>query len=247
MQEVICGKNPVKEALRAGRPIEKIFIGKFKGVDNAIDKIIALAKEKGVPYHWADNYTLQKFAKFSQGVVAIPSGAKEYCDYREFLDIAKEKKEPAFIIILDSLEDPQNLGAILRTADAAGVHGVIIPKNRAVGVTTTVAKTSAGAVEHVKISRVANLSSTIKDLKEQGVWIVGIDHLGSNKLSEVDFNLPVAIVIGGENKGIGHLVKQHCDFMVRIPMRGKISSLNASVAAAIIMYEAYRIRKPQKF
>lgn len=246
MQDVICGKNPVKEALRADRPIQKIFIGKFKGKDNAIDKIISLAKEKGVPYHWADNYTLQKYAKFSQGVVAIAEG-KKYADYLEFLETAKEKKEPPFVLILDSIEDPQNLGAIIRTADAAGVHGVIIPKNRAAGVTPTISKTSAGAIEHVPVAQVANLSSTINELKEQGLWIVGIDHNGSNKMSEVDFNLPVAVVIGGENKGIAPLVRSRCDFIVRIPMRGKISSLNASVAAAIMMYEVYRKRKPQKF
>jgi 23S rRNA (guanosine2251-2'-O)-methyltransferase len=246
MQDVICGKNPVKEALRAGRPIQKIFIGKYKGKDNTIDKIISLAKEKGVPYHWADNFTLQKYAKFSQGVVAIASG-KEYADFWEFLEIAKEKNEPPFILILDSLEDPQNLGAIIRTADAVGIHGVIIPKNRAAGVTITVAKTSAGAIEHVKVARVANLSSTINGLKEKGLWIVGIDQNGSSKMSEVDFNMPTAIVIGGENKGISPLVKSRCDFIVRIPMRGKISSLNASVAAALIMYEAYRRRMPKKF
>lgn len=246
MQDVICGKNPVKEALRAGRKIQKIFIGKYKGADKTIEKIISLAKEKGVPYHWADNYTLQKYAKFSQGVVAIAEG-KQYNDYLEFLEDAKEKKEPAFILILDSVEDPQNLGAIVRTSDACGVHGIIIPKNRAAGVTQTVAKTSSGAIEHIKVARVANLSSTINDLKEKGLWIVGIDHNGSNKLSDVDLTLPVAIVIGGENKGIAPLVRSRCDFMVRIPMRGKISSLNASVAAAIMMYDVYRQRKPRKF
>ncbi len=246
MQDVITGKNPVKEALKAGRAIQKVFIGKFKGIDKAVDRIIELCKEKGVPYHWSDNYTLSKYAQFHQGVVAIAEG-KQYADFWDFLEIAKEKKEPPFILILDSLEDPQNFGAILRTCDAAGVHGVIIPKNRSVSLTPTVGKTSAGAMEYVKVARVANLASTINDLKEQGLWIVGIDHLGSNKMSDVDFRLPVAIVIGGENKGISHLVKSRCDFMVRIPMRGSISSLNASVAAALIMYEAYRQRAPKKF
>jgi len=246
MQEVICGKNPVKEALKAKRPISKIFIGKYKGKDAAIDRIIELAKSAGVPYSWADNYTLQKYAKFNQGVVAIAS-AKGYSDFWEFLEDAKTKNEPPFILILDSLEDPQNFGAIIRTADAAGVHGIIIPKNRAVGVTTTISKTSAGAIEHVKVARVANLSSTINELKEHGLWVVGIDALGGCKLSEVDYTMPLAIVIGGENKGVTPLVRSRCDYMVRIPMRGKIPSLNASVAAALIMYEAYRKRKPGKF
>ncbi|MFA5103884.1 MAG: 23S rRNA (guanosine(2251)-2'-O)-methyltransferase RlmB [Candidatus Margulisiibacteriota bacterium] len=246
MQDVICGKNPVKEALKADRKISKIFIGKYKGVDKNIDKIISLAKEKRVPYHWADNYTLQKYAKFSQGVVAIAEG-KSYADYHEFLADAKSKDEPPFILILDSLEDPQNFGAIVRTCDAAGVHGVIIPKNRSVSVTPTVGKTSAGAIEHVKVARVANLSSTINDLKEQGLWVVGIDHLGSNKMSEVDLKMPIAVVVGGENKGIAPLVKTRCDYIVRIPMRGKIPSLNASVAAALMLYEVYRQRLPKKF
>lgn len=246
MQDVICGKNPVKEALKAGRTIQRVYIGKYKGVDKVIDRIIDLCKEKGIHYTWADNFTLQKYAKFSQGVVAIAE-AKGYSDYLEFLEDAKEKKEPPFILILDSLEDPQNFGAIIRTCDAAGVHGIIIPKNRAVGVTPTIGRTSAGAVEHVKVARVANLSSTINALKEEGLWIVGIDHLGSNKMSEVDLKMPIAIVIGGENKGITPLVKTRCDYMVRIPMRGKIPSLNASVAAALIMYEVYRSRKPSKF
>ncbi len=246
MQEVISGKNPVKEALKAGRKIEKIFIGKFKGNDKAIDRIIELAKTNGVPYHWADNYTLSKYAKFSQGIVAIAEG-KTYSDFLELLEIAKERKEPPFIIILDSLEDPQNLGAIIRTADCAGAHGIIIPKNRAAGVTPTVGKTSSGAIEHVKIARVANLNTTVDALKREGLWIVGIDHLGSNKMSEVDLKMPIAIVIGGENKGISPLLKSNCDYIIRIPMRGKIPSLNASVAAALIMYEAYRQRKPAKF
>ncbi len=216
------------------------------GVDKAIDRIVELCKEKGVRYSWADNYTLQKYAKFSQGVVALADG-KSYDDYHDFIADAKEKGEAPFIVILDSLEDPQNFGAIVRTCDAAGVHGIIIPKDRSVSVTPTIGRTSVGAIEYVKVARVANLSSTINDLKEQGLWIVGIDALGSNKLSEVDYRLPVAIVIGGENKGIAPLVRTKCDFMVRIPMRGKISSLNASVAAALIMYEAYRMRKPSKF
>lgn len=246
MQDVISGKNPVKEALKAGRNISKIFIGKFKGVDKAIDKIISLAKERGIPYSWVDNYTLQKYSKFSQGIVALAERRK-YSDYHEFLEDAKVKNEPPFIVILDSLEDPQNFGAIIRTCDATGVHGVIIPKNRSVSVTPTIGKTSAGAIEYVKVAQVSNLSSTINDLKEQGLWIVGIDHMGSSKMSEVDLKMPIAIVVGGENKGITPLVKSRCDFIVRIPMRGKIPSLNASVAAALILYEVYRQRLPKKF
>ncbi len=246
MQDVISGKNPVKEALKAGRKIYKIFIGKFKGVDKAIDKIISLAKERDIPYSWVDNYTLQKYSKFSQGIVALAEG-KQYSDYREFLLDAKNKNEMPFIVILDSLEDPQNFGAIIRTCDAAGVHGIIIPKNRSVSVTPTIGKTSAGAIEYVKVARVANLSSTINDLKDQGLWVVGIDHLGSNKMSEVDLKMPIAIVVGGENKGITPLVKSRCDYVVRIPMKGKISSLNASVAAALMLYEVYRQRNPKKF
>lgn len=246
MLDVICGKNPVKEALRANRPIQKILIRKFKGKDSAIEKIISLAKEKKIPYHFVDGYTIAKYAEYSHGIVAIAEG-KQYEDYSEFLEDAKTTGEPPFILILDNMEDPQNLGAIIRSADACGVNGVIIPKNRAAGVTPTVGRASSGAIEHVKIAQVANLSSTINDLKENNLWVVGIDQNGHNKLSDVDFKMPTAIVIGGENKGISPLVKTRCDFMVRIPMRGKISSLNASVAAAIIMYEVFRTRKPQKF
>lgn len=246
MHEVICGKNPVKEALRADRSIQKILIRRFKGKDSAIEKIISLAKERNIPYHFVDGYTISKYAEYSHGVVAIAEG-KKYEDFWDFLEDAKKTNEQPFILILDNLEDPQNLGAIIRSADACGVNGVIIPKNRAAGVTPTVGRASSGAIEHIKIAQVANLSSTINDLKENGLWIVGIDQHGSNKLSDVDFKMPTAIVIGGENKGISPLVKTRCDFIVRIPMRGKISSLNASVAAAIIMYEVYRQRKPQKF
>jgi 23S rRNA (guanosine2251-2'-O)-methyltransferase len=239
----IEGKNPVLEALRSGRALNKILISKDIERHSAIAEILHLAKERKIPVEWLSPEILKtkSSTRSPQGVIAYAS-AKEYVDVHDLLDITRSKNEPAFYVMLDGLEDPHNLGAIIRTADASGVHGVIIPQRRAVGLTGTVAKTSAGAIEYVPVARVVNLNNTIKTLKENNIWVIGIDRDGKRSFAEIDFKLPTAIVIGGEGKGISRLVKENCDEIVSIPMKGKISSLNASVAAAVTMYEVVRQR-----
>ncbi|MFH1710374.1 MAG: 23S rRNA (guanosine(2251)-2'-O)-methyltransferase RlmB [bacterium] len=240
---LIEGRNPILEALRAGRNMNKILISNDVERHSAIAEILHLAKERKIPVEWLAPEILRtkSSTRSPQGVIAYAS-AKEYVDVHDLLDIAKSKNEPAFYVMLDGLEDPHNLGAIIRTAEASGVHGVIIPQRRAVGLTETVAKTSAGAIEYVPVARVVNLNNTIKTLKENNIWVIGIDQDGKKTFTEIDFKLPTAIVIGGEGKGLSRLVKENCDEVVSLPMKGKISSLNASVAAAVSMYEVLRQR-----
>jgi 23S rRNA (guanosine2251-2'-O)-methyltransferase len=243
MFEQIEGKNPVLEALRSGRALNKILISRDIERHSAIAEILHLAKERKIPIEWLSHEILKtkSSTRSPQGVIAYAS-AKEYVDVHDLLDITRSKNEPAFYMILDGLEDPNNLGAIIRTADASGVHGVIIPQRRAVGLTGTVAKTSAGAIEYVPVARVVNLNNAIKTLKENNVWVIGIDQDGKKSFTEVDFKLPTAIVIGGEGKGISRLVKENCDEIASIPMKGNISSLNASVAAGVVLYEVLKQR-----
>jgi 23S rRNA (guanosine2251-2'-O)-methyltransferase len=237
------GRNPILEALRSGRPINKILISKDIERHSSIAEILHLSKQKRVPIEWVtpDVIKAKSSTRSPQGIIALTS-AKDYIDIHDLMEITSSKNEPAFYVILDGLEDPHNLGAILRTADAAGAHGVIIPERRSVGLTETVAKVSAGAIEYVPVARVVNLNNAIKTLKENNIWVIGIDEEGKKLFTEIDFKLPTAIVIGGEGKGISRLVKENCDEVVSIPMKGKISSLNASVAAAVIMYEVLRQR-----
>jgi 23S rRNA (guanosine2251-2'-O)-methyltransferase len=243
VHDQIEGKNPVLEALRSGRALNRILISKDIERHSAIAEILHAAKEKNIPIEWLSPEILRtkSSTRSPQGVIAYAS-AKEYVDVHDLLDITRAKGEPAFYVMLDGLEDPQNLGAIIRTADASGVHGIVIPQRRAVGLTGTVAKTSAGAIEYVPVARVVNLNNAIKTLKENNVWVIGIDQDGKRTFAEIDFKLPTAIVIGGEGKGISRLVKENCDEVASIPMKGKISSLNASVAAAVTMYEVLRQR-----
>lgn len=239
----IEGRNSVLEALRSNRTINKILIAKGNR-EGSINKIIALARENGIVLTEVMRQKLDSISETGahQGVVAFVSQV-DYVDVNDILDEANRRGEPPFIIILDEIEDPHNFGAILRTANAAGVHGVIIPKRRSVGVTSVVSKASAGAVEYVKIARVANISNTIDFLKESGVWIYGIEANGSSIFYEENLRGAVAIVIGSEGKGIGKLVTSKCDFLLNIPMKGKITSLNASVAGAIVMYEVLKQRE----
>ena len=239
----IEGKNPVLEALRSGRALNKILISRDIERHSAIAEILHLAKERKIPVEWLSPEILRTkiSTRSPQGVIAYAS-AKEYVDVHDLLDITRSKNEPAFYMMLDGLEDPHNLGAIIRTADASGVHGVIIPQRRAVGLTGVVAKTSAGAIEYVPIARVVNLNNAIKTLKENNIWVIGIDQGGKRTFTGIDFKLPTVIVIGGEGKGLSRLVKENCDEVASIPMKGKISSLNASVAAAVAMYEVLRQR-----
>ncbi|UFJ40635.1 23S rRNA (guanosine(2251)-2'-O)-methyltransferase RlmB [Brevibacillus humidisoli] len=243
-EEWIVGKNPVIEALRSGRSINKIWIA--EGVNkNQMGPIVSLAKEHGIVITSVNRKKLEQLsgAENHQGVIASVA-AYQYVEVDELLARAKQRGEDPFLLILDELEDPHNLGSILRTADAVGAHGVVIPKRRSVGLTATVAKASAGAIEYVPVARVTNLVRTIEELKQQGVWIAGTDADASQDFREGDFAMPLALVIGSEGRGMSRLVREHCDFLYRLPMAGQVTSLNASVAAALLMYEVYRARYP---
>ena len=236
------GRNAVLELLESDRDINKIYIsdGEKHG---SINKIIALAKQKKVIINEVSKAKLNQMAQTenNQGVIAIVPPFN-YCEIEDIIELAKSKKEKPFILILDGLEDPHNLGSIIRTAETAGVHGIIIPKRRAVGVNSTVAKVSAGAVEYMKIARVNNINDAIKYLKENDVWIYGTDMNSDKFYFEEDFTSGVGIVIGSEGFGMSKLVKEKSDFLIKIPMRGKITSLNASVSAGIVMYEVVKQR-----
>ncbi|MBO8165248.1 MAG: 23S rRNA (guanosine(2251)-2'-O)-methyltransferase RlmB [Brevibacillus sp.] len=243
-EEWIVGKNPVMEALRSGRTINKIWIAEGTNKHH-MGPIYSLAKNQGVVIAVANRKKLEQLTgtEHHQGVIASVA-AYRYAEVDELLASAERKGEAPFLIILDELEDPHNLGSILRTADAVGAHGVIIPRRRSVGLTATVAKASAGAVEYVPVARVTNLVRTIEELKQQGIWIAGTDADAPQDFREGDFSIPLALVIGSEGRGISRLVREHCDFLFRLPMVGRVTSLNASVAAALLMYEVYRARRP---
>lgn len=242
MEEFIAGKHSVLEALRSGRTINKIWIAE-NAQKQLTQPIIAEAKQNGVIVQTADKRKLDQMVENvqHQGVVAQVA-AYDYVEVEDILALAKSKNEEPFILILDEIEDPHNLGSILRTADCTGVHGVIIPKRRSVGLTATVSKTSAGAVEYVRVARVTNLAQTIEQLKERGIWVAGTDVAAQQPLYKTNLNMPLALVIGNENKGMGRLIKEKCDFLLKLPMFGHINSLNASVAASVFMYEVVRQR-----
>ncbi len=236
------GRNPVLEAINSGRTIDKIIVKKGE-IEGTLKVIVAKASERGIVIQEVDKNKMAEISKSNncQGIIAF-CPAKEYVDVRDIIKIAEDKGEKPFIIILDEITDPHNLGAVLRTADASGVHGVIIPKRRAVGLTAIVSKTSAGAVEHIPVARVTNIANTIDDLKKYGIWVACAD-MDGQEYFDAPLDGAVAVVIGGEGSGVGRLVRQKCDFSVKIPMLGKISSLNASVAAGLIMYEVVRQRR----
>lgn len=241
-QDQVEGRNAVLELLETGKDINKIFI--LKGEKHgSINKIISIAKERKIVIVEVERAKLNKIAMSDnhQGVIAIVPPF-DYCEVEDILNFAKEKSEKPFILILDGIEDPHNLGSIIRTAETAGVHGIIIPKRRAATVNSTVHKVSAGAAEYVKIARVNNLNETIKFLKENDIWICGTDMDAKNYYYNEKFDGPIAIVIGSEGFGMSRLVKENCDFLVKIPMKGKITSLNASVSAGIVMYEVVKQR-----
>ncbi len=245
MSDIIEGRNPVMEALKSEREIEKILVAKGAN-QGSIKKIIAMAKDKGIPVQYVEKQFLDRQAATGahQGVMAYAS-AYEYSELEDIVFKAQAKKEDLFIIILDGIEDPHNLGAIIRTADAAGSHGVIIPKRNAAGLTSAAVKASAGAVEYVPVVRVSNIVQTIQKLKDLGVWIAAADMEGDELFSS-NMTGKIALVIGSEGKGISRLIKETCDFAVKLPMYGKIESLNASAAAAVIMYEVVRQRSQSK-
>ena len=240
--DFLSGRNPVMEALRSGRPISKLYVatGDHQG---SIREIIAFAKEKGVPVQLAESARLDAMSLGirNQGVVAMVSPVA-YSSVEEIIAVAREKQEKPCIVLLDQLKDPQNLGAVLRTVDAAGAHGVLIPQRRSCQLSASVAKASAGAIEYVKVAQIGNVARTLEELKKQGFWVVGTDPERGNNYHEVDLTGPVVIVIGDEGEGMARLTKEHCDMLVKIPMRGRVQSLNASVASAVILYEMIRQR-----
>ncbi len=241
MEDKIIGRNPVLEAIRSGRSIDKILVkkGKYEG---SIVPIIKKAKDAGIIIQETDKAKLDAVADGGnhQGVIAYVS-AYEYSTVKDILDAAKEKSEPPFVIICDRITDPHNLGAILRSANCVGAHGVIIPKRNSVGLNSIVAKTSAGAIEYTPVAKVTNIASTIDELKKEGLWIAAAD-MDGEEMYKIDLKGALGLVIGSEGEGVGRLVKEKCDFIASIPMSGEISSLNASVAAGVLMYEAHRQR-----
>lgn len=241
--EIIVGRNSVLEALKAGRSLNKILIAKGER-QGSIRDIIGQAKVLGLIVQEVEMAKLDQLAAGvrHQGVVAMAAPVA-YAELEDILTSAYGKDEPPFLVLLDELADPHNVGAILRTADATGVHGVLIPKRRSCPLTQTVAKTSAGAVEHVPVARIGNVAQTLKSLKKQGLWVVGADMDGTENYYEADLSGPVVIVVGSEGQGMGRLTKEACDFIVKIPMKGQITSLNASVACSLLLYEVLRQRE----
>ncbi|KIL72106.1 23S rRNA (guanosine(2251)-2'-O)-methyltransferase RlmB [Bacillus badius] len=242
-KEFIAGRNPVLEALRSDREINKIWIaeGAQKG---PVQQIIKKAKEKNVLVQFVPKQKIDQMSEENhQGIVASVA-AYDYAELDDLFAKAKKSGEEPFFLLLDEIEDPHNLGSIMRTADAVGVHGIIIPKRRAVGLTAAVAKASTGAIEYIPVVRVTNLARTIDELKERGVWIAGTDAKGAEDYRRFDGKMPLGLVIGSEGKGMGRLIRDKCDFLIQLPMAGRVTSLNASVAAGILMYEVYRRRHP---
>lgn len=236
---IIVGRNPVTEALKSGRDIDKLVVS---AEDGSMKKILALAKERKIPVMKAEKAALDRIApgQAHQGVCAYVS-AYAYAELEDIFRIAEERGEDPFVIVLDNLEDPHNLGAIMRSAECAGAHGIIIPKRRACGLTEVVAKASAGAIEYMPCVKVTNIAQTIEELKARGVWVAACD-MGGQEYYKADLKGKLAVVIGSEGSGISRLVKEKCDFVVSMPMMGKINSLNASNAAAVIIYEVRRQR-----
>ncbi|MBN6889646.1 23S rRNA (guanosine2251-2'-O)-methyltransferase [Cytobacillus horneckiae] len=241
--DFIIGKNPVIEALKSQRDINKIMIAEGSQ-GGQMQQVIGLAKESGVLVQFVPKKKLDQMEIGNHQGVAAQVAAYQYAEVDDLFAIAEKRNEAPFFILLDEIEDPHNLGSIMRTADAAGAHGIIIPKRRAVGLTATVAKASTGAIEYIPVARVTNLARTIDDLKSRGVWIAGTDAKGKQDFRQLDGAMPLGLVIGSEGKGMGRLIRDKCDFLVSLPMVGKVTSLNASVAAALLMYEVYRKRSP---
>ena len=244
--ETIEGRNAVIEALRAGRSIDKIYLARGE-TDKTLGHIASKAREKGVVVVECDRRKLDFMSatKAHQGVIAL-CAVREYCSIEDILALASERGEKPFVIVCDEISDAHNLGAIIRSAECAGAHGVVIPKRRSAGLTTIVGKASAGAAEHMLIARVPNLPAALDTLKSRGLWVYGTAADGASGLWDTDFTGPIALVIGSEGDGMGRLVRESCDFTVSLPMKGKLNSLNASAAASIVMYEVLRQRSGGK-
>ncbi|MBU6145913.1 MAG: 23S rRNA (guanosine(2251)-2'-O)-methyltransferase RlmB [Paenibacillaceae bacterium] len=240
-QTVIAGKNPVMEALEAGVPLHKVFV---RAGAHGMERWVARAREQDVPVQHVDVATLHHLVPGvrHQGIVAI-AAAQPYASLDELVHGARQGGQCPMLVVLDGIEDPHNLGSILRTVDCVGAHGVIVPKRRSAGLSATVARTSAGASAHVRVARVTNIAQTIDTLKKEGLWVFGTVVEGhASMMGDVDLTVPLALVIGGEASGVSRLVRERCDALLRIPMAGKMQSLNASVAAAVLLYEAMRQR-----
>ena len=239
----IIGINPVLEALKARRPVQRLLVSDQRKQDRDVQAILRLARECGAEVRFAGREALNREAPGAnhQGIIAI-AAAKSYATLDDILALPVQRGQAPLILVLDGVEDPRNLGAILRTADAAGVHGVIIPERRAAGLTDTVAKAAAGAMEHVPVVKVVNISHTLDELKKAGLWVAGAEAEGGMVYWQADLARPTALVLGGEDRGVRRLVREHCDYLVSLPLLGKIGSLNVSVAAGILLYEALRQR-----
>ena len=235
--EMIEGRNAVLEALRAGRALDKVYIARGE-TDKALAHIAGLARERGVSVSDCDRRKLDAMSvtKAHQGVIAV-CAVREYASLDDILALAESRGEAPFVVVCDEISDPHNLGAIIRSAECVGAHGVVIPRRRSAGLTAVVGKTSAGAAEHLPVARVANISAALQELKDRGLWVYGAAAEGSSPMWETDLTGPLALVIGSEGEGLGRLVR---DFLVSIPLRGKVGSLNASTAAAVLMYEVLR-------
>lgn len=244
--DVLVGRNAVTEALKSGRGINKLWIASGDR-EGSVSEIAALAKERGIVVQYVERAKIEALAggHRHQGVLAYVAPVP-YAELDDILKAAEEKGEAPFLVLLDELEDPHNLGALLRTADATGVHGILIPKRRSVSLNATVAKTSAGAVEYVPVARIGNIAQTLKKLKEKGFWVAGADMDGEKAYYEADLTGPLVLVVGSEGRGMSRLTKEACDFIVSMPMVGRINSLNASVAGSILMYESMRQRLQKK-
>ena len=238
--EMIEGRNAVLEALRAGRALDKVYIARGE-TDKALAHIAGLARERGVSVSDCDRRKLDAMSvtKAHQGVIAV-CAVREYASLDDILALAESRGEAPFVVVCYEISDPHNLGAIIRSAECVGAHGVVIPKRRIAGLTAVVGKTSAGAAEHLPVARVANISAALQELKDRGLWVYGAAAEGSSPMWETDLTGPLALVIGSEGEGLGRLVRERCDFLVSIPLRGKVGSLNASTAAAVLMYEVLR-------
>lgn len=244
--DVLVGRNAVTEALKSGRGINKLWIASGDR-EGSVSEIAALAKERGIVMQYVERAKIESFAggHRHQGVLAYVAPVP-YAELDDILKAAEAKGEAPFLVLLDELEDPHNLGALLRTADATGVHCILIPKRRSVSLNATVAKTSAGAVEYVPVARIGNIAQTLKKLKEKGFWVAGADMDGEKAYYEADLTGPLVLVVGSEGRGMSRLTKEACDFIVSMPMVGRINSLNASVAGSILMYESMRQRLQKK-
>ena len=239
-EDIVAGRNAILELLKSDKDINKIYISRGER-HGSINEIIARAKERKIVLVEVEGSKLDTMAENHQGVVAIVPPFN-YCEIEDILEIAKERNEDPFILILDGIEDPHNLGSIIRTAETAGVHGIIIPKRRNVAVNSTVSKVSTGATAYVKVARVNNLNETIRKLKESGIWVIGTDEDADTLYYNQDLKGPLAIIVGSEGFGMSKLVKENADILIKIPMKGKITSLNASVSAGIVIYEAVKQR-----